>query len=210
MQTWQSGDLVQIKRGVTGMGDVGMVVGPSVAFYMNSSATLLAVLFSDGMRSVHPGNLQKPDGRTRKELVDEELRKALEALPESTRFNVIPYTATAVPWQKSLVPAERKNVAKALEWFVGRKDTGTGDLWGALQLALADPAVDTLVVLSDGAPSGGRRWNLGLMKQLFAEQNRFRRVELDAVLADASGWLAREWDEMCAATGGRTLQIQLR
>jgi len=153
---------------------------------------------------------KRADGRTRKELVDEELRKALEALPESTRFNVIPYTATAVPWQKSLVPAERKNVAKALEWFVGRKDTGTGDLWGALQLALADPAVDTLVVLSDGAPSGGRRWNLGLMKQLFAEQNRFRRVELDAVLADASGWLAREWDEMCAATGGRTLQIQLR
>jgi len=66
MQSWQSGDLVQIKRGVTGMGDVGMVVGPSVAFYMNSSVTLLAVLFSDGMRSVHPGNLQKPDGRTRK------------------------------------------------------------------------------------------------------------------------------------------------
>lgn len=66
MHSWQSGDLVQIKRGVTGMGDVGMVVGPSVAFYMNSSVTLLAVLFSDGMRSVHPGNLQKPDGRTRK------------------------------------------------------------------------------------------------------------------------------------------------
>jgi hypothetical protein len=66
MQTWQSGDLAQIKRGVTGQGDVGMVVGPSVAYFMNSSVTLLAVLFSDGMRSVHPGNLQKPDGRTRK------------------------------------------------------------------------------------------------------------------------------------------------
>ena len=66
MQSWQSGDLVQIKRGVAGMGDVGMVVGPSIAFYMNSSVPLLAVLFSDGMRSVHPGNLQKPDGRTRK------------------------------------------------------------------------------------------------------------------------------------------------
>ena len=153
---------------------------------------------------------KRADGRTRKELVDEELRKALEALPESTRFNVIPYTAIPAPWQKTLVPAERKNVAKALEWFVARKDTGTGDLWGALQVALADPDVDTLVVLSDGAPSGGRRWNLGLMKQLFAEQNRFRRVELDAVLADASGRLVREWDEMCAQSGGRTIEIELR
>ena len=66
MHSWQSGDLVQIKRGVTGTGDVGMVVGPSIAYYMNASVALLAVLFSDGMRSVHPGNLQKPDGRTRK------------------------------------------------------------------------------------------------------------------------------------------------
>jgi len=153
---------------------------------------------------------KRADGRTRKELVDEELRKALESLPESTRFNVIAYTATPTPWQRSLVSAERKNVAKALEWFVARKDTGSGDVWGALQVALADPAVDTLVVLSDGAPSGGRRWNLGLMKQLFAEQNRFRRVELDAVLADASARLAREWDEMCAASGGRTVRLELR
>ena len=153
---------------------------------------------------------KRADGRTRKEIVDEELRKVLEALPESTRFNVITYTATPAPWQKALVPAERKNVAKALEWFVARKDMGTGDLWGALQVALADPDVDTLVVLSDGAPSGGRRWNLGLMKQLFAEQNRFRRVELDAVLADASGRLVREWDEMCAQSGGRTIEIELR
>ncbi len=66
MHSWQPGDLAQIKRGVAGMGDVGMVVGPSVAYYANSSVSLLAVLFSDGVRRVHPGNLQKPDGRTRK------------------------------------------------------------------------------------------------------------------------------------------------
>ncbi len=153
---------------------------------------------------------KREDGRTRKEVVDEELRKALESLPAATRFNVIPYTSTPVPWQKSLVAADKKNVAKALEWFVARKDTGTGDVWGALMVALADPEVDTLVVLSDGAPSGGRRWNLGLMRELFREHNRFRRVELDAVLADASGRLAREWEQMCAESGGRTIAIELR
>lgn len=153
---------------------------------------------------------KRADGRTRKQVVDEELRKALEALPASTRVNVIPYTATPNPWQRGLVAADKKNVAKALEWFAGRKDTGTGDVWGALMLALEDPEVDTLVVLTDGAPSGGRRWNLGLMKQLFAERNRFRRVALEAVLADANGRLKREWDEMCAASGGRTVELALR
>lgn len=153
---------------------------------------------------------KRADGRTRKEVVDDELRKALESLPATTRFNVIPYTSVPVPWQKSLVAADKKNVAKALEWFIARTDTGTGDVWSALMLALSDPEVDTLVVLSDGAPSGGRRWNLGLMRELFGEHNRFRRVELDAVLADASGRLAREWEQMCAGSGGRTMAIELR
>jgi len=64
--TWGAGDLVQIKRGVTGMGDVGMVVGPAEWPWGGLSSSLLSVLFSNGPRSVHPGNLQKPDGRTRK------------------------------------------------------------------------------------------------------------------------------------------------
>ena len=85
-----------------------------------------------------------------------------------------------------------------------------GDFWGALEVALADPEADTLVVLTDGAPSGGRRWNLGLMKQLFAERNRFRRLEVDAVLADASGRLKRDWEELCGSSGGRTVEYSLR
>jgi HEAT repeat protein len=153
---------------------------------------------------------KRADGRTRKQVLDEELGRALRSLPPSTRFNLIPYTATPVPWQKGLVAADEKNVAKALEWFTGRKDTGVGDFWGALEVALADPDADTLVVLTDGAPSGGRRWNLGLMKRLFAERNRFRRIEVDAVLADASGRLQRDWDELCGSSGGRTVEYSLR
>lgn len=153
---------------------------------------------------------KRADGRTRKQVLDEELGRALRSLPPSTRFNLIPYTATAVPWQKGLVAADEKNVGKALEWFTGRKDTGVGDFWGALEVALADPDADTLVVLTDGAPSGGRRWNLGLMKQLFAERNRFRRIEVDAVLADASGRLKRDWEELCGSSGGRTVEYSLR
>jgi hypothetical protein len=60
MQSWQSGDLVQIKRGVTGMGDIGMVIGPGTIH------KCLHVLFIEGLVDVHPSNLQKPDGRTRR------------------------------------------------------------------------------------------------------------------------------------------------
>jgi HEAT repeat protein len=150
------------------------------------------------------------DGKTRKSVIDDELKKALEALPPSTEFNVIPYTAAPIPWQPALVPADKKNVAKALEFFTSRKDTGTGNFWDAYLVALDDPKVDTIVMLSDGAPTGGHRWNLTLMRQLMAEHNRFRRVALDAVLADAKGRIVEEWRGMCADSGGHLVEVELR
>ena len=147
------------------------------------------------------------DGRTRKELVDEELRIALEALGPEQHFNLIPYTGAPIPWKKGLTAATRADVKKALKWFRGRKDQGVGDLWGALTLAMADPEVDTIVALGDGAPSGGERWNLRLMKDLFLERNRFRRIALDAVLTDPPPSIVRYWREMTAESGGRLLEI---
>ena len=61
------GDLVQIKRDVLGQGDIGTVVGWATWHYGGSwTVEVLEVLFSDGIRQIHPTNLQKPDGRTRR------------------------------------------------------------------------------------------------------------------------------------------------
>lgn len=57
---WEPGELVQVKKGVNGEGEVGMVLGPGVF------SECLRVLFSDRAHDVHPTNLQKPDGRTRR------------------------------------------------------------------------------------------------------------------------------------------------
>jgi HEAT repeat protein len=152
---------------------------------------------------------ERSDGRTRKEVVDGELRKALESLPADARFLLVPYTAEPLPWKDEMVDAGPRNVAKALAWFEKRKDYGTGNFWDALMLALEDPEVDTIVSLSDGGPSGGQRWNLELMKELYREHNRFRRVPIDAILVDRKGWLVEQWKEMCAVSGGRVHSISL-
>lgn len=63
------GDLVQIRKGVTGEGDVGVVIGERLGRsrgWCTYTQTLNQVLFADGVRDVHPTNLQKPDGRTRR------------------------------------------------------------------------------------------------------------------------------------------------
>ena len=65
IRSWEAGDLVQIKRGVTGMGDVGFVIGLATDGLWANSGGCLDVNFKDGVRQVHPGNLQAVDGRTR-------------------------------------------------------------------------------------------------------------------------------------------------
>jgi len=149
----------------------------------------------------------RPDGKTKKEVVDAKLREALESLPEDTRFNLIPYTGKPLPWKERSVAATPATVRTAASWFEARNENGSGNFWDAAMLALEDPEVDTLLVLFDGAPTGGHRHRLELITPLFLERNLGRGVTLDCVLVDASKKLQRLWGELSAATGGRTVSV---
>lgn len=152
---------------------------------------------------------KRSDGTTVKDRLDKELETALRALPETARFNVIPYTNDPFPWEKKVQIATPANVAKALKFFTSCKASGKGNFWDAAMLALEDPDVDTILVLTDGAPTGGRRWHIDLMRERFHEENRFRHVALDAVLVDASKFLRGKWQEWCEATDGRMHEIMI-
>jgi hypothetical protein len=147
-------------------------------------------------------------GRTRKELVDVRLRRCLEALPATAAFNLIPYTKTPHPFEPRLVRASKENVARAAQWFEKRNERGSGNVFDAALLALLDPDVDTLVVLTDGVPTGGRRWDMELMVELLVERNRFRQVAFDALLVDAPKGRQRAWADLAARTGGRAQAIE--
>jgi hypothetical protein len=153
---------------------------------------------------------KREDGKTRKDQLDVELKKALESLPPSTLFNVIPYTATPIPWEKQLVAATPANVQRALKFFTGCKASGKGNFWDAAQLALEDPNVDTILVLTDGAPTGGHRWNIDLMHERYVERDRCRHVALDALIVDAKKGLEERWRKFCEATGGRMQAVALK
>jgi len=152
---------------------------------------------------------EREGGRTRKEVLDGKLREALEALPAECEFNVVPYTGSPHPLGEALVPATPANVRKALDFFEGCRARGQGNVFDALLLALADPRVDTVVVLTDGEPTGGRRWNMELMVELLAEENRYRNVAFDSILVDARRGLRRPWEELAARTGGRSIGVAL-
>ncbi len=149
-------------------------------------------------------------GVSLKQKVDVEMRKALEGLAPEVMFNVQPYATDSVLWEKKLTPASERNVKQAMDFFEGCKLTGKGDFWSAMQIAMLDPEVDTFMLLGDGAPTGGQRWNMELMKSLFAHENRFRRIALDALLMDCSGFLTSQWEVMCEQSGGRCMSVEIQ
>jgi hypothetical protein len=114
-----------------------------------------------------------------------------------------------VPWEDSLVDAKPAQRRRALEFFVGCRKQGRGDLHGAVRLAFEDPEVDTLMIWSDGVPTGGFHSNLELVVPLLLERNRFRHVAFDLILVDAPRGSARRLDELAVRTGGRVLSVAL-
>ncbi len=150
---------------------------------------------------------RRSDGRTRKELIDGMLARTLDALPAGGLFNVIPFTGQPHPWRDELVKVTSRHTKKAGESFAKLRVTGPGDVWSAVQLALKDGRVDTLIVVTDGAPTGGQRHDIDLMMELLRQAVRWRAVRFDLVLVDAPQRLAKRWRALAADTGGTCLEL---
>ena len=151
----------------------------------------------------------RKDGTTRKEVLDGKLRDALAGLDPASLFNVIPFTSEPHPWKDELVRATPANVERATRYFEDCRAQGSGNVWDAIALALADPAVDTVVILTDGAPTGGRRHRLELMIPLLEQRNATRMVAVDSILVGAPPKLQRYWADLSRRTGGRMVAIEL-
>jgi HEAT repeat protein len=149
------------------------------------------------------------DGRTPKDVVAGELRVALERLPEETEFNLVPYTYDPHPWEEALRPAKPRNVRAALDFFERCREVGKGNFYDAALLALADPSVDTILVLTDGVPTGGSHCDMDMILPLFARANRYRKVTVDTLLVDAPRGAVRRWTELSRRTGGRAVEVKL-
>ncbi|MFT5284701.1 MAG: HEAT repeat protein [Planctomycetota bacterium] len=151
---------------------------------------------------------KREDGTTRKEYADKQLKLALHSLPEGSMFNVIPYTKYSFPWREELVKANDRNIERAYKDFEGCTESGQGNFFDAALLALQDPNVDTIVALTDGAPTGGEIWSLDLMIPMLLEHNRFQKVRFDTILVDAPKGLHRHWESLAKESGGRVISIE--
>ncbi|MEM6675699.1 MAG: hypothetical protein AAF726_22805 [Planctomycetota bacterium] len=153
---------------------------------------------------------ERADGTRRKDLLDPEVIALLERLVQTGTFFLVPYTGEPHPFTDRPIDATQRNVRLAQKFFSNASMQGSGNLFDALQLALSFDAIDRVMVLTDGAPTGGMRWDVDLMVDLVREQIRFRPVVLDFVLLDAPRGLEKRWQSLAESTGGRTVALSFQ
>ncbi len=150
---------------------------------------------------------ERPNGTRRKDLLDPEMVGLLGRLDPDATFQLIPFTDKPHPFSRKPERATAHTIEKAQRFLERATMRGKGNLHGALLLALEDRETDRVSILTDGAPTGGIRWNVGLMIELIRERTRFRPIVFDFVLVDTPKGLAKRWRELSEGTGGRFVAI---
>lgn len=123
--------------------------------------------------------------------VKKELIRVIDALSPSVKFNIVSFSDQISVWKSGLQTATAANKTNAKEWF--QKWQADGLTWtdDALKEAFKDKEADTIVLLSDGAPThlggegreewGGHQDSKAIIESIhkwLAENNKFRKVTI--------------------------------
>lgn len=186
---------------------------------IKSSSCLFIIDISGSMRMTDPPEsydkgiteYQKtaPDPkRQRIERAKAALLKVIKTLQPTQQFNIIRYSSAVNSWQKKdqLVPATDGNKQAASAFIEAIKEGGGTETFQALQRAYkAYPNIDTIYLLSDGAPSPGKLGNPGEQQQGFEraeikkiinwvkQNNRFRRIKIHTFGFAGPGAWHKKW-----------------
>ncbi len=140
----------------------------------------------------------------RMERAKKALTQAVQGLQPTQRFNILAFSDNTRSWKPAVVEASPANKADALKYVEGLRDDGGTHTYSALETALRDPSIDTIYLLSDGAPMI-KVGNPGEQMRLFARdevrrildfvrrENRFRGVRIFTFGMDGVGVWHHKW-----------------
>jgi len=125
-------------------------------------------------------------------------------LPDGTLFNIIFFESEVTAFSKKLVRMSRGMRAKALRFVSDQFALRATALYPALKLAFEDPLVDTIYLLSDGAPTVGEITDISEVREEVKRWNAARHVRIHGVAVGQDSTLL-QW--LTKDTGGRYLRV---
>jgi len=163
--------------------------------------------FSGSMKTEEADNKKKID------IARQELANALAKFTPDMCFNIILMSTEAAKIKKriaskNLLAASETNKKTALDFVASAWDKledirrGRGDMYDALLEALAEPAVDTIFILSDGKPTYGQYLIPANIIEHISRINRFRKVQINTILTGKKGTAQKLMEDLARTSGG--------
>jgi HEAT repeat protein len=132
------------------------------------------------------------------------LQSVIKRCDPKLEFNLIWFQSTARSWETQLVKADKEARTRAQDFVRQMRAGGGTNVYEALEMAFKDPKVDTIYLLSDGAPSGGKINDVQELADEVRRWNRLRRIKIHGIsigadsvllkrLAEESGGLYQRW-----------------
>lgn len=183
------------------------LVSNRVIFLLDVSGSMSAPM--GGVRQSQPrtgsGGGKRATAPTRLEEAKVQLQRVITALPEDARFNLIYFDTPVVTFLARMALARKGMKQRALRSVQGLQPRGSTNIHDALEEAFQDPAVDTIYLLSDGAPSAGKITDPDEIARAVATWNRTRRIRIHTIsLGTKSAFMERLAEE----SGGEHVWVQ--
>jgi len=142
--------------------------------------------------------------RTRLDIAKEQLSLVLRRLEDEVLFNVIFFETNVIPFSKKLQKMRKRTRQQVLRFVHEQVSAGSTALYPALKLAFEDELVDTIYLLSDGAPTEGEITDIAVIRQAVQRWNAHRKVKIHGITVGQDSTLLH-W--LTLDTGGRYIRI---
>ncbi|MDF1700738.1 MAG: HEAT repeat domain-containing protein, partial [Planctomycetota bacterium] len=146
-----------------------------IVFVIDQSGSMSAA----GMRRDEDDASTKSSNRL--DLAVREVLGAIAKLKNRARVNVILFHTTIHPWKPTMQRLSSGNRAALERHLTSKKPTGGTNLYDGLEMALLTKDVDTVFLLSDGAPGSGKYVATPDILRAVRRENQTRRIAIHCV-----------------------------
>ncbi len=181
------------------------IISNRVAFILDTSGSMEAeyqVSYYDDLDETGAGE-DGGEKSTRINIAKRELVQSLNKLDDGIHFNLLFFDSTVRLWKKKLSKMSAATRKDAVAFVGKQKAAGQTAIYDALQAAFQDKDIDTIYVLSDGQPMGGKLNDPELIRQKVREWNRTRHITIHSISVGGEValliWLAED-------SGGKYIQ----
>lgn len=140
------------------------------------------------------------------EAAGREVTKFCANLPPGGVFQLWVVETAPVACFPAAAPTSRANLEKAGQFLRSRAYQGTSAVVDALEAAMLDPEIDTIVFVGDGGSSAGRHQNDDFVLQAALRLHRRHGVRVHTVLVTDSRAHEDLMRALAAGTGGRMVR----